>query len=120
MRRGFWWISLFLTSVVGCGESGVPTPGNEPGTATTVLSEPSSDTTLTQEQIAVIQELPEADAKLALEQKVCVVSGEPLGSMGKPVKVVAQGQTAFLCCEGCRADFDADPAKYLARRKTGN
>jgi hypothetical protein len=45
----------------------------------------------------------------------CVVSDEPLGSMGDPVVFTHEGQEVRLCCGKCRKSFDADPAKYLAK-----
>lgn len=45
----------------------------------------------------------------------CMVSGEKLGEMGKPVAFVYQGQEIKLCCKSCRKDFDKDPAKYLKK-----
>jgi YHS domain-containing protein len=45
------------------------------------------------------------------------VSGEPLGSMGKPYKVTVKGRTFFLCCEGCEAELQAHPDKYLKKLK---
>jgi hypothetical protein len=44
-----------------------------------------------------------------------VVSGEKLGSMGDPVVFVHVGQEIKLCCKSCRADFDKEPAKFLAK-----
>ena len=35
-------------------------------------------------------------------QKICPVSGNPLGSMGAPIKVKAGGMDLFLCCQGCK------------------
>lgn len=49
--------------------------------------------------------------------KTCIVSDEELGSMGKPVVFVHEGQEIKLCCKNCRADFDKDPAKHLAKLK---
>ena len=46
---------------------------------------------------------------------VCVVSGEKLDSMGDPVVFVHAGQEIKLCCKDCRADFDKEPAKFLAK-----
>ncbi len=34
-------------------------------------------------------------------QGICPVMGEPLGSMGQPVKVQMGDQFAYLCCKGC-------------------
>ena len=45
----------------------------------------------------------------------CIVSGDKLGEMGKPVVFVHDGQEIKLCCKDCRKDFDKDPAKYMAK-----
>jgi hypothetical protein len=55
------------------------------------------------------------DRKLIEKQKVCPVSGEALGTMGDPVKVVVKGRTVFLCCDGCKEAIMADPDKYLKK-----
>ncbi len=54
------------------------------------------------------------DRILAAKQKVCPVTGEPLDSMGGPVRLVVAGRTVFVCCKGCEAPLRKDPAKYLA------
>ena len=46
---------------------------------------------------------------------VCIVSGNKLGSMGTPVTKVHQGQEVKFCCRPCVEDFDANPAKFLAK-----
>ena len=46
---------------------------------------------------------------------VCPVSDEKLGSMGDPIVFVHAGQEVKLCCKNCRKDFDASPAKYIAK-----
>jgi Cu(I)/Ag(I) efflux system membrane fusion protein len=62
-----------------------------------------------------LQELPPEERKIALEQEICPISGAKLGSMGKPIKMTHQGETVFLCCQGCEATFKEDPDKYLAK-----
>jgi len=47
----------------------------------------------------------------------CVVSGESLGEMGKPVKVTQDGTDVYLCCKSCLKDFNKEPAKYVAMVK---
>jgi len=47
--------------------------------------------------------------------KVCIVTGEELGSMGKPVVKVYDEQEIKFCCKSCIKKFEADPAKYLAK-----
>lgn len=47
----------------------------------------------------------------------CIVSGEKLGSMGKPFVFDYQGQEIKMCCKGCKPEFDADPAKFISQIK---
>lgn len=47
-------------------------------------------------------------------QKTCPVTGEELGSMGKPVPVTLKGETVYVCCRGCAAKAQANPDKTLA------
>jgi YHS domain-containing protein len=54
-----------------------------------------------------------SDKAKAYPLKTCITDGEKLGSMGKPYTFVYKGQEVKLCCQGCKADFDKDPAKYL-------
>jgi hypothetical protein len=55
------------------------------------------------------------DKELIEKQKTCPVTDQPLGSMGKPVKVVVKSQTVFLCCAACKKKLLADPDKYLKK-----
>lgn len=47
--------------------------------------------------------------------KVCIVSGEDLGSMGDAVSVVHEGRTIKFCCDKCVPKFNEDPSKYLSK-----
>lgn len=49
-------------------------------------------------------------------QKICPVSGKPLGSMGQPVAVEIAEQTVYACCGGCVATIQANPEKYAAAK----
>ena len=50
--------------------------------------------------------------------KKCPVSGETYGDGGmKPFKVTHDGTDVWLCCKGCKKDFDKDPAKYAKAAK---
>ncbi len=51
--------------------------------------------------VAAFVELSDEDRTAALAQEVCPVTGEPLGSMGKPRKVTVEDQNVFLCCASC-------------------
>lgn len=46
----------------------------------------------------------------------CIVTGEAF-EHGKPYVFVHDGQEIKLCCKDCLADFQKDPAKYLAKLK---
>ncbi len=54
------------------------------------------------------------DASLIAFQKTCPVTGNKLGSMGKPVKFAVGTKTVFLCCPACTDDFNKDREHYLA------
>ena len=38
---------------------------------------------------------------------------EPLGGMGTPYKVDADGRAVYICCPGCAKKIAAAPQKYL-------
>jgi len=76
---------------------------------------PAGASGLSAEQLANIKELPSEEQQVAMKQLSCPVSGEPLGSMGKPLKVSAEGRSFYLCCKGCEKDVKADPKGVLAK-----
>ena len=58
----------------------------------------------------------ETDRLLIAAQEICPVTGEPLGSMGGPVKAKADGRTVFFCCKGC-VGKKLDPAHRAQAEK---
>jgi RND family efflux transporter MFP subunit len=65
---------------------------------------------------AALAELSPEDRQLAEAQRYCVVLKENrLGIMGKPFKVIVEGEPVFLCCEGCKDDALAKPAETIAK-----
>jgi len=62
-----------------------------------------------------LADFSEEDRKSAMKQHVCPVTGEMLGTMGKPEKVDVNGQLVWVCCDGCKDELLADPEKYLAK-----
>jgi YHS domain-containing protein len=86
-------------------ENAAPKGGQEHG--------PAAKSAETEKPAALTAE----DRALIEKQKVCPVTGQALGSMGEPVKVVVKGQTVFLCCDSCKAAIEKDPDKYLAKLK---
>jgi len=146
MLRKTWWAALAACAFVGCDNSttnpatpptnptststqpapGGPGPGGETakgGEATKgddggVVAAPK--VVLNDEEINNLKSLPEEDRKLALEQKICPVSGDHLGAEGMtPYKVTVKGQTVMLCCDGCEEAIKSDPDKYLAKLGKG-
>lgn len=63
-----------------------------------------------------VSKLNEAVVKLEVDNAplTCAVSDEELGEMGEPVDYVIGTRLVRLCCNHCRNDVDANPAKYLA------
>jgi hypothetical protein len=98
----------FVLGIVGCGQNSAPPPVAE--------QKPPEKAPSTDEEKA-LAELPAASRKRAELQKVCAVSGEPLGSMGKPVELMIENQPVFLCCEHCRKSALKDPKKTLDKVK---
>ena len=47
--------------------------------------------------------------------QTCVVSGEKLGEMGKPVVYEYKDREIKFCCKDCIKDFKKDPAKYVKK-----
>ncbi len=79
---------------------GLPGIGNQPLRLQEVSTVPAS-----QQQLA--------SAAIA-RQKICPVSGKALGSMGDPVAVDVNGQTVYVCCDGCVNAIKSNPAKYAS------
>lgn len=104
-------ILIAMTIVVaGCGKQDTASaPDGTPavdGAATSVEDPKIAE---------ALAKLDPADQELAKKQKTCPVSGEPLGSMGMPVKVTVKGQEVLLCCKGCEAEIQENPDKYLEK-----
>ena len=70
---------------------------------------------LTSEELAAVKELPEGEQAAASQQAVCPVSMHHLGSMGKPIKVTAEGRTFYICCDGCEDKVKSDPKTVIAK-----
>lgn len=49
--------------------------------------------------------------------KYCPVTDNELGSMGKVVTKVYDGQEVKFCCKPCVKKFEANPGKYLPKVK---
>lgn len=67
------------------------------------------------EQQANFAKLSDEDRPLAEAQGYCVVTTEPLGSMGPPIKLVVNEQPVFICCKSCEKKALSNPEKTLAK-----
>ena len=47
--------------------------------------------------------------------QACPVSGQKLGSMGKPIVLDSGGREVRLCCKGCKAKFEKSRDEYLKK-----
>jgi hypothetical protein len=76
---------------------------------------PDAASALDPEELEEVQKLPADQQALAIKQVSCPISGEHLGSMGKPVVQTVEGKTFFLCCKSCVKEVQADPKAALAK-----
>jgi len=64
-----------------------------------------------------LAEFDEATREAQLERyptQLCIVSGEPLGSMGDIIEHLEAGRLVRMCCEGCVKGFQKKSARYFA------
>ncbi len=95
-----------LVGVVGCNAQ--PDGPGEPAASSSAVDHQTE----IEAQLAMLA--PE-DRERASTQKVCPISEEPLGSMGKPVKVTVDGQDLFICCAGCEDELKQNFAAHLEK-----
>ena len=98
-------LALFLT---GCGSA-------QNGTPTAAPQAQHADHNEKEEQKANFAKLSDEDRPLAEAQGYCVVTSEPLGSMGPPLKLVVNEQPVFVCCKGCEKKAKSNLDKTLAK-----
>ncbi|MFO0789708.1 MAG: hypothetical protein U0805_09630 [Pirellulales bacterium] len=104
-------------AMVGCDKPKSTAPAAPAAAATDkpAASETTTDAAPDPKIAAALATLSAADRALAEKQKICPVSGEPLGVMGTPKKLDVKGQAVFICCEGCEEKLLANPDEYLAK-----
>ncbi len=108
------------------GASGGRPPGSEAATTPESTSAIQMDTDqpkpsaidastsrLTVDELAEIAKLPTHDRTLAKLQVLCPVTMEPLGSMGKPLKVSVGDDAVMVCCKACIGAVKKNADKML-------
>lgn len=104
-------LSLLLPIAVGCS------PSNDQDAAAETAPPPAAQVDeqhASQPEGLVLLE-DEAERAAAIAQGICPVSGEPLGSMGKPIKLTVEGREVYICCSGCEDALREDPEKYFSK-----
>lgn len=112
-KDGFCFVAtglLAALALVGCSSQPTASPATTGGS-----SPPASSGKSLPEGLVT---LSKADRTAALKQDVCPVTGERLGSMGAPPKVLVNGREVFLCCTGCEEELRNQPETYLAKLKS--
>jgi YHS domain-containing protein len=114
--RKFAFLFVLPAALVGCGGGTNPAQQTSTGSAAKVAMA-AKDTGQAADDLPGLKELDAADRKLAEQQKICPVSGNPLGTpdMGKPYKMTVKGRTFFLCCDGCKETVNKDPDGILKK-----
>ena len=111
------WIST------GCGTSAPPQPTDaEPGTEAPLMDHAQQQDPAEQqgeEVRAALAGLSPEDRHSAQQQRICPVTGEPLGSMGEPIKLEVEGREVWICCAGCENPLREDPEQYLTKLNDG-
>ena len=131
MSNAYKFAALFACTVaiavIGCKPKPVAEPKAAPKATEGPTLEPPKQTPTTPTQAdagdkedaakikANLASLSTEDRALAEKQKICPVSGEPLGGMGTPKKLHVAGQDVFICCAGCEKEVTSEPEKYLAK-----
>jgi hypothetical protein len=120
------WVGHVIVAIplliAGCAKA----PEKQQASANAPAPAPEEDTS--EDAVARkanLAKLSPEDRKIAEAQRFCAIEEEnPLGGMGKPLKVMIKGKPVFLCCGGCRKQALAEPDKTLAkaeelRKKSG-
>lgn len=67
------------------------------------------------EVIKALEKFTDAERDAIKAQEYCPVGEQILGSMGPPLKIDHQGNTVWVCCEGCVSTFNETPTEYLQK-----
>lgn len=87
---------LWVSGSLGCGgEEAAEKPADMPAV--------DESTSAIEKALA---SLSAEDRELVVMMEDCPVSGQPLGSMGTPIKITKDGRSLFICCEGCREEAE--------------
>jgi hypothetical protein len=90
--------------------------GGKSGQSSVTTVRPSTPEDPDAKITASLAALSDADRRDVEAQKFCpILQSNKLGSMGPPVKLSIEGQSVFLCCDGCKDSATENPAATLAK-----
>ena len=98
----------------GCGKPAATPNTSAPAAPAVTMGEESADPEEAK-ITAELAKLPEADRTAAVAQRICPVSDQRLGSMPGVTKLTVEGRDVFVCCDHCKSDLEAEPAKFFAK-----
>ena len=104
-------VLVVTAGFIGCAQENAPEAEQENGATAVRENEAAADP----EVEKALAQLSAEDRALAEAQEVCPVTGEPLGSMGKPEKITVEGREVFICCAGCEDMIRENPEQYLSK-----
>lgn len=68
----------------------------------------------TKQDTLILKPTKEQLAKASpLNNTICPITKEKIGSMGMAVPVIYKGKVVLFCCMGCPSEFAKNPAKYM-------
>lgn len=86
--------------------------------ATVRLTTPVNEMDPFKSILLAAQQPPDDPKKLISLQRICPVTGAPLGSMGDPVAATLGNRPVYICCDACRQKLADHAEYYLARMHT--
>jgi hypothetical protein len=113
----YLFLGFALATLVGCSASGTTSSSNSTNPEKNIADKKSAanESSEGDEVRENLAKLSPEDRKIAEAQQKCPIAGEPLGSMGVPVKLMVKGQPVFICCAGCKKAVDKNPDAALAK-----
>ena len=112
IRPSFVALLLAASAMVGCNRQSSPVASTPAGESSTMGEHVETDQAAITEALA---QLSSEDRTLAESQKYCAIAnGNPLGTMGTPLKIEVNGEPVFLCCAGCKTKALSNPEETLA------
>lgn len=110
---------LLLFLIGGCSNSPLPSkviPATNSQSAIVSAADDEPLLTMDPEEIERdLHKLPDELRAAAVQQKICPVTSQLLGSMGVPVTVEHKDRRLFLCCKHCNLIFRKYPQRYISR-----